>query len=245
MMVGRISVGISGANGRMGRAIQALLRDDARFELAAKVARSDDWRTAPKLDVVIDFSTPRGFDAALAHCESHGVALVSGTTGIDVAQRKRFDAAAEGIPVLYAANFSLGVAVLARLLREAAGALPDWDVEIVEAHHARKVDAPSGTALALGRAVAEARGRNFDAVAVFGRHGHTGPRQPGTVGFASLRAGDIVGEHTVFIAGHDERIELTHRAYDNAVFARGALHAAAWLAGKPAGAYSLDDVLRP
>lgn len=238
-----LRLAITGAHGRMGRSLQTLLRDDTRFMLAAQIARSEDWRTAPKLDVVIDFSTPQGFDAALAHCEAHGVALVSGTTGLDAAQRKRIDVAGGKIPVLYAANFSLGVAVLTRLLREAAGALPDWDVEIVEAHHVRKVDAPSGTALALGRAAAAVRGQDFDDVAVFGRHGHTGAREPGTIGFASLRAGDIVGEHTAYLVGHAERIELTHRAYDNAIFARGALAAAAWLAGKPAGAYSIQDVI--
>lgn len=238
-----IRLGLTGAHGRMGRALQALLRDDARFGLAARIARSDDWSVAPKLDVVIDFSTPEGFDDALAHCESHGVALVSGTTGIDVAQRKRFDAAAERIPVLYAANFSLGVAVLTRLLRDAAAALPDWDIEIVEAHHARKVDAPSGTALTLGRAAAAARGRDFDEVAAFGRHGNTGVRAPGAIGIASLRAADIVGEHTALIAGHDERIELTHRAFDNAIFARGALAAAAWLVGRTPGAYAIEDVI--
>lgn len=242
-MTDRIQLAVTGINGRMGHAFQTLLRDDARFDLAAKIVRSDDWHAAPKLDVVIDFSTPAGFDAALGHCVAHGVALVGGTTGIDSAQRKRFDAAASKIPVLYAANFSLGVAVLTRLLREAAAALPDWDLEIVEAHHARKVDAPSGTALALGRAAADARGQDFDEVAMFGRHGHTGTREPGTIGFASLRAGDIVGEHTAFLVGHDERIELIHRAFDNAIFARGALHAAAWLAGRKPGRYTLDDAL--
>lgn len=238
-----LQLAITGANGRMGGAFQALLRNDARFTLAAKITRNNDWRDAPKLDVAIDFSTPEGFDAALAHCESHGVALVAGTTGLDAAQRKRFDAAAAKIPVLYAANFSLGIAVLTRLLRDAAGALPDWDLEIMEAHHARKVDAPSGTALALGRAAADSRGQPFDAVAAFGRHGHTGVRESGAIGFASIRAGDIVGEHTVFVVGHDERIELTHRAFDNAIFARGALTAAAWLAGRDPGRYDLDDML--
>ena len=238
-----IQLAITGANGRMGRALQALLRDDARFALIAKIARNDDWRAATKLDVVIDFSTPEGFDAALAHCEAHGVALVSGTTGIDAAQRKRFDAAAAKIPALYAANFSFGIAVLTRLLREAAAVFPDWDLEIIEAHHARKVDAPSGTALALGRAAAAARGRDFDAAATFARHGQTGARGKGAIGFASIRAGEIVGEHTAMLATQDERIELTHRAFDNSIFARGALQAAAWLAGKPPGPYSIDDVI--
>lgn len=238
-----IQLAISGANGRMGRALQTLLRDDTRFELAAKIARNGDWRTAPKPDVVIDFSTPEGFDDALAHCESHGIALVSGTTGIDAAQRKRSDAAAERIPVLYAANFSLGIAVLTRLLRDAAAALPDWDLEIVEAHHARKLDAPSGTALALGRAAAAARGQNFDEVAVLSREGQIDARSEGAIGFAAIRAGDIVGEHTALLASPGERLELSHRATDRAIFARGALHAAAWLAGKPAGAYKVDDVI--
>jgi len=242
-MTSKILVGITGVNGRMGRAFQTLLQDEARFQLVAKIARNDDWRAVPQLDVVIDFSTPEGFDAALAHCEAHGVALVAGTTGIDTAQRTRFAAAAARIPVLYAANFSLGIAVLTRLLREAAAMLPDWDLEIIEAHHARKVDAPSGTALALGRAAAAARGQDFEHVAAFARHGHTDVRPANAIGFSSIRAGEIVGEHTAMLATRDERIELTHRAFDNTIFARGALHAAAWLAGKPPGAYSLDDVL--
>jgi 4-hydroxy-tetrahydrodipicolinate reductase len=227
----------------MGCALQALLCDDVRFELAAKIARSEDWRDTPALDVVVDFSEPAGFDAALAHCAANRVALVSGTTGLDIAQLTALDAAAQTIPVLHAANFSLGIAVLTRALREAAAALPGWDLEIVEAHHARKVDAPSGTALALGRAAAAARGQDFDAVALLSREGQVGARRSGTIGFASIRAGDIVGEHTALLATHGERLELSHRATDRSIFARGALHAAAWLAGKPPGAYSLDDVL--
>lgn len=243
-MPDRIKLAINGANGRMGRALQALLRDDARFTLASAITTSDEWRNAPALDVVIDFSTPAGFEAALAHCRAHKIAFVCGTTGLDADQRARLQQVARDIPVLYAANFSLGIAVLTKLLREAAGALPDWDLEIIEAHHARKVDAPSGTALALGRAAASARGQDFDAVADFARHGHTGARAQGAIGFASVRAGGIAGEHTALLATQDERIELTHRACDHAIFARGALHAAAWLAGKPAGMYSLDDALR-
>lgn len=238
-----IKLAVNGANGRMGRVLQALLRDDARFALTTTVAASDEWRHAPKLDVVIDFSTPAGFEAALAHCRAHKIAFVCGTTGLDANQHSTLQEAASDIPVLYAANFSLGIAVLTKLLRDAASTLPNWDLEIIEAHHVRKVDAPSGTALALGRAAASARGQDFDEVADFARHGHTGARAQGAIGFASIRAGEIVGEHTVLLATADERIELTHRAYDNTIFARGALQAAAWLAGKPAGAYSLDDVL--
>lgn len=238
-----LRLAVNGANGRMGRALQTLLREDARFALTATVTASDEWRKAPALDVAIDFSTQSGFDSALAHCRAHKIAFVCGTTGLDADQCARLQEAARDIPVLYAANFSLGIAVLTRLLREAASALPHWDLEIIEAHHSRKVDAPSGTALALGRAAAGARRQDFDEVADFARHGHTGARPEGAIGFSSIRAGDIVGEHTALLATKDERIELTHRAYDNTIFARGALHAAAWLAGKPAGAYSLDDVL--
>lgn len=238
-----IRLGLTGARGRMGRALQALLHGDSRFDLVATVNASDDWSVAPKLDVVIDFSTPRGFDAALAHCVAHRVALVSGTTGLDSARRPALTEAAGTIPVLHAANFSLGVAVLTRALREAAAALPDWDLEILEMHHARKLDAPSGTALALGRAAAAARGQNFDEVAVLSREGQVGARPAGAIGFASVRAGDVVGEHTAMFATVGERLELSHRATDRAIFARGALVAAAWIVGKPAGVYSLDDVL--
>lgn len=238
-----LRIAINGAGGRMGRALQALLRNDVRFDLVATIGASGEWRDAPSLDVVVDFSTPAGFEAALAHCEAHKVALVSGTTGLGAAQRERFAAAASRIPVLHAANFSLGIAVLTLLVREAATALADWDLEILEAHHARKADAPSGTALALGRAAAEARGQDFDAVSIRSREGQVGARPSGAIGFASVRAGDIVGEHTAILAAAGERLELTHRATDRAIFARGALAAAAWLAGQPPGMYSIDDAI--
>jgi 4-hydroxy-tetrahydrodipicolinate reductase len=238
-----IRVAINGANGRMGRALQDLLHDDARFELAATIGASSGWRSVPKLDVVVDFSSPAGFSAALAHCVAHRVALVSGTTGLEDAQRNGLAEAARTIPVLHAANFSLGIAVLTRALREAAAALPDWDLEIIEAHHARKIDAPSGTALALGRAAADARNKKFDEVAVLSREGQTGARREGAIGFASIRAGDIVGEHTAMLATSGERLELSHRATDRTIFARGALATAAWVAHEPPGVYSLDDML--
>ncbi len=238
-----IRLATTGANGRMGHALRQLLRDDTRFDLAACIASSENWKNAPVLDVVIDFSTPAGFDAALTHCRANKVALVAGTTGLDPNQRSAIESAAREIPILYAANFSLGIAVVTKLLREAARALPNWDLEIIEAHHSRKVDAPSGTALALGRAAAIARGQDFNAIAAFARHGHTGARPENAIGFSSIRAGEIVGEHTALLATQDERIELTHRAYDNTIFARGALQAAAWLDGKPAGTYSIEDVL--
>jgi 4-hydroxy-tetrahydrodipicolinate reductase len=238
-----LRLAINGADGRMGRALQDLLRGDTRFELVAAIGASSDWRNVSKLDVVIDFSSPAGFDGALAYCVAHRIALVSGTTGLEDAQRNAVADAARTIPVLHAANFSLGIAVLTRVLREAAAALPDWDLEILEAHHARKVDAPSGTALALGRAAAQARGLDFDQVALLSREGQVGARGGKAIGFASVRAGDIVGEHTALLATAGERLELSHRATDRAIFARGALAAAAWIAGKPPGVYTIDDVI--
>lgn len=227
----------------MGRALQTLLSADDRFTLCTALAHGGDWDAVPKLDVLVDFSAPAGFDAALAYCSANDVALVSGTTGLSDAQHQALADAARAIPVLWSANFSLGVAVLTRVLRDAAAALPDWDLEIFDAHHARKADAPSGTALALGRAAAVARGQNFDQVAVLSREGQVGERPAGAIGFSSMRAGDIVGEHTALLAGAGERLEFTHRATDRVIFARGALAAAAWLAGQPAGRYSLDDML--
>ncbi len=235
---------INGADGRMGRALRALLEEDPRWVLAAALGRSSDWHSAPPADVVIDFSVPTGFDAALAHCRATRSALVSGTTGLQQGQLAALRDAAREIPVLHAANFSLGIAVLMQAVELAAAALPRWDLEILEAHHARKVDAPSGTALALGRAAAHARGQRFDTVAVLSREGQVGARPRGAIGFSALRAGDIVGEHTVLLASAGERIELTHRATDRSIFARGALAAAAWLIGRPAGTYAIADVIR-
>jgi len=176
----------------------------------------------PAFDVAIDFSLPEGFDPILALCVERGVPLVSGTTGIDTAQQHALAAAAARIPVVWATNFSLGVAVLAELVERAAAALPGWDVDVVESHHVHKKDAPSGTALTLGEAAGSAG-------------------QP--VHYASLRAGDIVGEHTVQFAGPGERIELIHRATHRDIFARGALHVAGALVGRAAGTYRVRDLL--
>ncbi len=175
----------------------------------------------PAFDVAIDFSLPAGFDAVLALCQQRGAALVSGTTGLDQGQQQALDAAGERIAALWAANFSLGVAVLGDLVQRAAAALPGWDCDIVESHHVHKKDAPSGTALALGMR-AEAGGLE--------------PR------YASLRAGDIVGEHMVQMTGTGERLELVHRATDRDVFARGALLAASRLAGRGPGRYRVADL---
>lgn len=221
----------------MGRALLRLATEVSALQVVAAVTRSgrvdadiavpvfasSALADAPAFDVAVDFSLPEGFDVMLSACRARGAALVSGTTGLSAAQLAVLDAAASGIPVLWAANFSLGVVVLEDLARRAAQALAGWDVDIVESHHVHKKDAPSGTALALGQAVASVRA--------------SAPN------YASLRAGDIVGEHTVQFTGPGERIELVHRATNRDIFARGALHAATRLAGKPAGRYLLADLV--
>ncbi len=236
-----LAVGICGASGRMGRQLCRLAEDDERFGKIFAIDHDSDWAALPALDVIVDFSSPEGFVQALTHCRAHGIALVSGTTGMDV--DAALNEAAGDSAVLHAANFSLGVAVLRQLVASAAAMLPDWDLEIIEAHHGAKVDAPSGTALALGEAAAAARGVELAQVEQAGRAGHTGRRPAGEIGFASIRAADIVGEHTVLLAAKGERIELGHRATDRAIFARGALQAAVWLAGQPAGRYRIEDML--
>ena len=227
---------IHGANGRMGQALQRLCAQGDGCRVVAAISRkvgqrvidgvpqfaASELAAVPEFDVAVDFSLPDGFDPILALCLARGKALVSGTTGLSDAQKAAITDAGTRIPVLWAANFSLGVAALEDLVERAAATLAGWDCDIVEAHHAQKKDAPSGTALALGAAAARA--------------GAT-PR------YASLRAGDIVGEHAVQFAGQGERIELVHRAGNRDIFARGALHAASKLAGRPPGAYRLRDLL--
>src|SRR5690606_2300294 len=229
---------IHGASGRMGRALWRLAGESDGLQVVAGISRSGtatpeaaglrmlaaaDMADAPAFDLMLDFSLPEAFDAALALCRQRGAGLVSGTTGLSPAQDAALDALAAQVPVLWAANFSAGVAVLSELVRQAAAALPGWDVDIVESHHVHKKDAPSGTALALGAAVEQGRGR--------------------PPAYASLRAGDIVGEHLVQLTGPGERLELLHRAGNRDIFARGALEAARRLAGRPAGRYGFAELL--
>ncbi len=231
-----VRVLIHGASGRMGQTLLRLAADREDVAIVAAVAPVsthsallgqpfhplDQLETVPEFDVAVDFSLPAGIDALLALCQARGASLVSGTTGLSAQQLAALQAASDRIPVLWAANFSLGVAVLEDLVERAASALHAWDCDIVESHHARKLDAPSGTALALGAAA---------------QRGGADPR------YASLRAGDIVGEHLVQFAGQGERIELIHRATSRDIFARGALHAATRLAGRAPGNYRLRDLL--
>jgi 4-hydroxy-tetrahydrodipicolinate reductase len=192
-------------------------------------------------EVVVDFSTPAALLSALPHLGD--AALVTGTTGLTPQEQNTLETACRGRAWIQAANFSLGVNVLLDLVKQAATALATYDLEIIEAHHRHKVDAPSGTALALGRAAAEGRSVSLEAVATHGRAGHTGPRPEGTIGFHALRGGDVAGDHTVWMAGEGERIELRHIATSRTTFARGALRAAEWLNRQPPGRYTMADVL--
>ncbi len=227
---------IHGANGRMGQSLQRLSRDDPRFAVAGAVSRkvgprvidgvpqfaSSELAGVPDFDVAIDFSLPGGFDAILALCLARGKPLVSGTTALSAEQLVALKTASTRIPIAWASNFSLGVALLHDLVARAAQALPGWDCDIVEAHHTRKLDAPSGTALTLGAAAQE--------------HGAI-PH------YASIRAGDIIGEHAVQFTAEGERIELVHRAGNRDIFARGALHVARSLRGRAPGSYRVADLL--
>lgn len=254
-----------GAAGRMGQAIIAGIADDPRLVLAGAIERAGNERVGQPVgppfppsmticsnhgplaiasDVLVDFTAPAALEATLdAACDGKA-AIVIGTTGLEPRHHAMIDRAAKSIAVLQAANTSLGVTLLARLVEDAARALgPDWDIEISELHHKHKVDAPSGTALALGEAAARGRGVKLASVSDRGRDGIGGARVTGHIGFASLRGGSAAGDHAVLFAGDGERVELRHLAENREIFARGALRAAAWLAGKPAGRYRMDDVL--
>jgi 4-hydroxy-tetrahydrodipicolinate reductase len=194
--------------------------------------------------VAIDFTLPEALEANVKACDAAGTALVVGTTGLTEAHQRAMRKAAHHIPLVYARNMSVGVNVFIELVARAARALgADYDVEIMEAHHRQKVDAPSGTALALGEAVAASRARKLDDVAVYARQGQIGPRVPGTIGFSVVRGGTIVGDHTVLFIGPDEQVEFSHHALDRKTFARGALRAAQWVAGRAPGLYTMADVL--
>lgn len=239
------AIGILGASGRMGRAIAEILESDGRAAFGGGADLGDDPAVlAGGCDVLIDFSAPAALQANLDAAIGAGIAIVIGTTGLGATHQAAIDQAAARIPVLHAANMSLGVNLLAFLVREAAARLgAEWDIEIVEMHHRHKVDAPSGTALLLGAAAAEGRGVALDAVSERGRDGTAGPRKAGDIGFASLRGGSVAGDHDVIFAAEGERLALGHRAESRAIFARGAVAAALWLQSRPAGRYAIRDVL--
>lgn len=256
-----IGIAVLGAAGRMGRAIIDAAQDYPGLGIAAalvqsgspflgqaangKVKYTADVNAALRdSDVLLDFATPDATSSALDACITAHKPLVIGVTGMDAALKQRIETASREIAILTAANMSLGVNLLLQLVRTASAALDEsFDIEIIESHHQHKKDAPSGTALALGEAAANGRGVKLGTHAVYDRADKQAARAPGSIGFTSIRAGDIVGDHTVLLAGPGERLEFTHRAQNRATFARGALAAARWVHGKPAGLYGMADVL--
>ena len=264
-----VRVGITGAAGRMGRMlIEAIAESGDDIRLTAAIERSgssllgadagelvgaeangvalasDLTAVIDNIDVLIDFTVPEATLSNASVCAAHGVALVVGTTGFTPEQEATLLAYGGQIPLCKSSNFSTGVNVAFKLLAQAAAALGnDVDIEIVEAHHRHKIDAPSGTALSMGEVVADALGRDLREVAVYGREGQTGARDRNTIGFATIRAGDVVGDHTVIFAADGERLEITHKASSRMAFARGAVRAAAWLPGQSPGRYDMQDVL--
>ena len=252
-------VGIGGALGRMGRAVAAVVEAREGLTISAMFDRpGSEGETAggrlvgraeaalETCDAIIDFSTPEAAVDLSRRAAAHGgPALVLGATGISAAQSGAIEVAASKIAIVKSGNYSLGVNVLAGLVEQAARRLSaeDWDIEIFEAHHRRKVDAPSGTALLLGQAAATGRGADLDAAAERGRDGITGARKPGAIGFASSRGGGIIGEHSVTFASDDEIITFQHSARDRSLFARGAVEAALWTRNRPPGLYDMMDVL--
>ncbi|GAB1388396.1 MAG: 4-hydroxy-tetrahydrodipicolinate reductase [Rubrivivax sp.] len=266
-MAAAIRVAIAGATGRMGRMlIEAVLASDdctltGALDVPGSAALGEDAGAAlgrvtgvaltadlarglAGADVLIDFTRPAGTMAHLAACRAQGVAMVIGTTGLDPAQEAALAEAAAVLPIVRAPNMSVGVNVMLRLLAQAARALgAGYDIEVIEAHHRHKVDAPSGTALAMGQVLAQARGRRLEDCAVYARQGHTGERAEGSIGFATIRGGDIVGDHTVLFAGTGERLEITHRSNSRANYAAGSLRAVRFLQGRAPGLYGMDDVL--
>ncbi len=264
----QIRVAVAGAGGRMGRTlVSAVHRADGLVVSAAteqgdsgligvdagEVAgigplgvaiRSDLDEVLGEFDVLIDFTAPDATLHNLSLCRDARCRTVIGTTGLSPAQREALSEAAIDIALVYAPNMSVGVNLCLKLLETAAKVMgDDVDIEIIEAHHRHKVDAPSGTALRMGEVIAATLGRNLDEVAVYGRQGHTGPRERQTIGFETIRAGDTVGEHSVWFAADGERVEITHRASSRMTFARGAVRAAQWVAARERGLFDMQDVL--
>lgn len=263
-----VNIVINGASGRMGRALvqacvesnstslsAALVRPGSKYEgldagsvggiaPAEVLLLSDRTQLPTDLHVWIDFTLPEGVMDALQYCVTNKIPMVIGTTGLSREQKGKITHAGTEIPVVFAPNMSVGINLCLSILQTAAQTLgEDYDIEIVEAHHKNKVDAPSGTALRMGEVIANAIGVDLDEKAEYTRHGNIGVRKPGTIGFQAIRAGDIVGEHTVIFASIGERVEITHRATNRLTFARGAVRAAAWLCGQQVGVYDMQDVL--
>jgi 4-hydroxy-tetrahydrodipicolinate reductase len=262
-----MKIAVAGASGRMGRMLVEAIAaaPDAQLagaldvagspsvgsdagafsgQLAGVAIQSELAKGLADAAFLIDFTRPEGTLKHLAYCAAHGIKLVIGTTGFDEAGKAAIRAAAEKTAIVFAPNMSVGVNVTLKLLELAAKSLSEgYDIEIIEAHHRHKVDAPSGTALKMGEVIAGALGRDLQQVAVYGREGVTGARDPSTIGFATIRGGDIVGDHTVLFAGDGERIEISHKSSSRIGYAHGALRAARFLADKATGLYDMQDVL--
>jgi 4-hydroxy-tetrahydrodipicolinate reductase len=238
------AIGIFGSAGRMGQAIVLAIPDLGATLAGGIDAGGDPEGLARASDVLLDFSAPSALAENLAAARATGTPILIGTTGLTPTHHALIDEAARDIAVLQTGNVSLGVTLLAKLVQEAAARLgPEWDIEIAEMHHRHKVDAPSGTALLLGEAAAAGRNTLLADAKVTDRAGLVGARAEGTIGFASMRGGSVAGDHLVVFAGEGERIEIGHRAENRAIFAKGAITAALWLAGKPAGRYQMAEVL--
>ena len=239
-----IKFAILGHKGRMGQALAAAIAEAGHEFCVGVDLGGDPEPVIGQCDVAVDFSSPDGVIANTRAAAAAGIPILIGTTGLEDEHFAAIDAAARSVPVLQTGNTSLGVTLLAALVREAAAKLgPDWDIEIVEMHHRGKVDAPSGTAKLLGEAAAAGRGIDLATNREAGRDGMTGARGQGAIGFASLRGGTVTGEHSVILAGAEERLTLSHSAENRMIFARGAVKGAAWLIGKPAARYTMEDVL--
>ena len=263
-----IKVGVIGAGGRMGRMLIEAVNDNTQTILSAAIERQgsslvgadagevaaigrldvpivDDLKTVVNdIDVLIDFSLPDATEQNMQICADHGVAMVIGTTGFNAQQEQVLATASEKVAIVYAGNYSTGVNLSLKLLGMAAKAFGnDADVEVIEAHHKHKIDAPSGTAYMMAEAVAEARGQNLKDVAVYGREGQTGEREAGTIGIHAIRGGEIIGDHTVMFIADGEVVEITHRARARMTFAAGAVRAATWVIEQKEGQYNMQDVL--
>jgi 4-hydroxy-tetrahydrodipicolinate reductase len=240
-----IKIAVVGASGRMGQTIIESINQNDRVTLGATLDKGDDLASvADQFDVLIDFTRPEATLDYLKACQKLNKSIVIGTTGFDDAGLEAINNAAKQIPVVFAPNMSVGVNLTLKLLDMAAKVIgPDSDIEIVEAHHRHKVDAPSGTALKMGEVVANALGRDLSTCAVYGREGIEEPRDRQTIGFSTIRGGDVVGEHTVSFFMEGERVEITHKASSRSTFANGAVRAASWLNDKSAGLYNMQNVL--
>jgi len=240
----QVKFGVIGHKGRMGQALETAIAEAGHQMCIGVDAGGNIGPLAGQCDVLVDFSAPDALAANLGAARVAGRPIVVGTTGLQEEHFVMLADAAKAVPVLQSGNFSLGVTLMAHLVREAAARLgPEWDIEVLEMHHRMKVDAPSGTAKLLGEAAAEARGITLSDNMESGRHGMTGARREGNIGFATLRGGTVAGEHSVIFAGPEERLTLSHSAENRMIFARGAVKAAAWLIGRPAGRYTMNDVL--